>query len=199
MSNWIQYLPYMKNVFEILVVGLTIITTLFCIVTIRNLWKKSHLIMSWKHNRIAGFPLGAGALLIIASVVLVIGMTFRTGADLWMLVAYGWSTVCWFVAGYLTSRYYITDGGIIQDVNDDSRFLEWDRIRDFVVREKKGRYVSFTFFYLTNQYHKPAVLKRVEIKVPDNQVTLFQNILDLKLEKNSGAPLILEQRFELPL
>lgn len=194
----IQYLPYIKSVFEILVVGLTIITTLFCVMTIRNLRMKSHLIMSWKHNKIAGFPLGAGALLIIASVVLVIGMTFRTGAALWMLAAYGWSTICWFVAGYLTSRYYITDNGIIQDVNDDSRLLEWDRIRDFVKRERKGRYVSFTFFYLTNKYNRPAVLKRVEIKVPENQVALFQNILDLKLEKSSGVPLIPEQRFELP-
>lgn len=199
MIDWIQYLPLFKGLFEVLLVGLAVMATLFCFMTIRNLFSYSHLIMSWNNGKYGGFPVGSSVLLGISVFIFVAGFVLPSDAETWMLLVYGWSTLCWFTASYLTGKYYINESGIIDDLNNRSRLLQWDRILDFVERERNGRFVTYTIIYVSPSVETDmGEVKRVEIRVPENRAELFRNIIHLKTEKGADERLIPEHRFELP-
>lgn len=199
MISWIQYLPFFKGIFEVLLVGLAVMTTLFCVMTIRNLIGYSHLIMSWKNGKIAGYPTGSVILLVVAVIILIAGFTLPSDTATWMLLLYGWSTLCWFIVSYLTSKYYVTETGIVSELNDRSKLLEWNCILDFVERDLNDRYVTYTFFYVERTSGTDShELKRVEVKVPANRSEFFKNIIKLKMDKGAGEKHIPEHRFELP-
>ena len=100
------------------------------------------------------------------------------------------------MASYFASKRYITDHGIVKNVNDPSQTVAWYQIRDFVEREKKDD-LEFTFIYALNDEEAPESVIRLELVVPEVQKKSFKNLISHKLGRRiscyTGENIKLEQ------
>ena len=147
--------------------------------TLANVLRLRNVRLSWAAGKMRGYPLFST--LFLGSVAVVGGIAYWFGSTEEMLAAglYGWLGFCWFTTSYLTTKRFITDNGIVKNVNEPSQTVAWHQIRDFVETEEGNR-TKYIFIYGLDDTNTNGLV-RLELAVPDSRKKSFQKLISHKL------------------
>lgn len=136
--------------------------------------------LSWKTGKMAGYPLFSS--LFMLTVFIAGGFAVYRGAVEEMVLAgcYGWIGFCWFTTSYLSAKRYITDHGIVKNINEPSQTVAWHQIRDFVESENDD-HIQYVFIYSATTDGAPGELIRLELDVPNKRKESFKKLISHKL------------------
>lgn len=171
----------------------TVSFTLLSMVTVSNAWRLRNPLISWNSGKLFGYPLFATIFLVftIGISVLLID-SGKSGMLTWML-CYTWISIAWLFSSYQLSRRYITDNGIVKNVNNPSQTVVWGNISDYIEHPAKNG-SNFVFFYmLQNLESREKQMTRLELFVPGPHLTVFKKILNYKLRRR-----FTEQTMQVP-
>jgi hypothetical protein len=179
-----SWIPQFETLFMIMLAFFTLASSLLSLMTVLNALRLRNVRMTWRAGKLRGFPLFSTLFLgFIGLTVLGTWWTGNTSHHV-ALACYGWTGINWFVASYLMSKRYITDHGIVKNINDPSQTIAWHQINDFVEREdgdEEKHYYSF--FYVLDEQSEDAGKQSVRLKldVPSSKASEFQRMLSHKL------------------
>lgn len=167
--------------FQGTVVLFTIASTLMAGYSFLNKLRLRNVRLNWRAGKMKGYPLFATVFLgLIGSLGIVVFLIEDT-TNYQIFAAYVWIGCMWFVSSYLASKHYITDHGIVKNLNEPSQTIPWFQILDFVERE--GLYNSeFTFTYSEMDKSLTEGYKQLRLNVPIAKRKSFQKIVSLKLK-----------------
>lgn len=161
----------------------TLAFTLLAMVTVSNAWRLRNPLLSWRAGKLYGYPLFASIFLgfsIFTSFVL-----YYKGESgmVPVMVCYSWIALTWFFSSYQMSKRYITDNGIVKNVNDPSQTVRWANIADFIEKQTPSGTI-FVFFYMQAESGaSKKQINRVELFVPNVQRDTFHKLLNYKLRR----------------
>ncbi|MGM0589900.1 MAG: hypothetical protein ACQETE_15865 [Bacteroidota bacterium] len=182
--NELAWIPQSDTLFMIMLAFFTLATSLLSLMTVLNALRLRNVRMTWRAGKLRGFPLFSTIFLsFIALTVFTAWFVNETTSQV-ALACYGWMGINWFVASYLMSKRYITDHGIVKNINDPSQTIAWHQINDFVEREEPGKDLhKYSFFYVVDDQKNgiPKQSVRLKLDVPSRQASEFQRILSHKL------------------
>lgn len=179
--NISSYIPQIQLIFTVILVLFTIGATILTFITISNVFRLRNVIITWKAGRLKGYPLFATLFLFFSATLFGLSIYYRRFDHLAIFACYGWAGINWFVSSFLMSKRYITDHGIVKNINDPSQTVAWHRIIDFVERENET-FCHYTFFYaLDDELTGLTRSIRLELNVPKENQPVFRKILSYKL------------------
>ncbi|HEX6981138.1 MAG TPA: hypothetical protein VF181_00080 [Balneolaceae bacterium] len=151
--------------------------TLIKVIRLRNVR------LSWKTGKMQDYPLFSTLFLISAFLVGAIAVYNGSLEEMIIAGLYGWLGLCWFTASFFAAKRFITDYGIVKNVNEPSQTVAWHQILDFVEEEnEKGcRYI---FIYYADEHDGFGGCKnliRLELEVPRHHKKPFQKLILHKL------------------
>jgi len=174
----------------------TLAFTVLAMVTVSNAMRLRNTLVTWKAGKLNGFPLFAtiflGFCLFTGLLVSVKSASVSTP----LMLCYVWIAVTWLFSSYQMSRRFITDNGIVKNINDTSQTVVWSNISDFLEKPVSGG-VIFVFFYMippTTASDKQ--MARLELFVPFHKIETFCKILDFKLRRRFTQKSIYSTGFE---
>jgi len=149
--------------------------------TLANAWRLRNVFLTWREGRLAGYPLFATLFLGISVILTFLALQQVNTGYYTISGAYVILSLNWFVSSYYMSKRYITDNGIVKNINDPSQTVTWERIYDFIERENEYGF-TFVFMYKRMQLNKHVMeYNRLELTVPKNKLHPFKKVLDHKL------------------
>lgn len=172
------------SLFVFILALFTFASTFLSAYSVSNAVRLRSVRMSWRAGKMSGYPLFS-SLFVISIATLTIAM-FQKGAGQYIgiMACYGWIGLNWFVSSYLASKHFITDHGIVKNINDPSQTVAWYQITDYL-EKTSGENSSFLFMYQNpgTDGRKATGLIRLEITVPKVKLLEFRKIVSLKLGK----------------
>lgn len=167
-------------VFWIILVTFTLGAAVLATMTMVNVIRLRNVRLSWASGKMWGYPLFST--LFLFSVLLLGGVVYYQGMTEGIIAAglYSWMGLCWFTTSYFTAKRFITDHGIVKNVNEPSQTVAWHQIRDFVEKEDK-RHTSYIFIYTPDEIDEPYNLIRLELDVPHRKRESFRKLISHKL------------------
>ena len=164
----------------------TIASTLLAGYSLQNKLRLRNVRLSWRSGKLKGYPLFAtvflGLIITLTFVVYVSGQMERAV----IFGAYVWIGAMWFISSYLASKYYITDYGIVKNINEPSQTIPWFQILDYVeLPAKKGTEFLFTYSEMNKTLTKGY--KQLKVFVPEHRQNGVKKIVSLKLENKFGS------------
>lgn len=167
----------------------TIASTLLSVYSITNSLRLRNVRLAWNAGHILGYPLFASVFLLfmalVTSLVVVRGETEYYPT----VIGYSWIGVNWFLASFLSSRRYITDHGIVKNINEPSQTIAWHQMTDFFQSHQETRF-AYTFLYRETDSNGRlnGPLLRLQLTVPKRKAESFQRIVRLKLDRRGFIP-----------
>ncbi|NBB77493.1 MAG: hypothetical protein GVY02_08955 [Bacteroidetes bacterium] len=171
------------SLFVLLLAMFTLGATFLAAYTTANAIRLRNIRLSWRSGKLKGYPLFSTLFLGFAGLVSSIVYSFEISQVYTVLGCYSWMGVCWFMSSYFTNKSYITDHGIVKNINDPSQTIAWHQISDYVEKpSSKGS--EYIFIYREpSESIKRTKLIRLELFVPDRNIHKFNKIIDLKIGK----------------
>ncbi len=170
----------MATVHLVILALVTMGTTMIMMVTASNALRLRNVEISWKSGKLLGFPLFSTifmAMIITLSVIVYTQQLYHLTVA---MVCYNWIGLTWFVTSYLMSKRYVTDHGIVKNINDPSQTVSWSRIMDYVERNE-GQKLTYVFFYPEHVPGQRSRSIRLELDIPADKRSVFAHILQRKL------------------
>lgn len=159
----------------------TIASTLLAGYSFQNKLRLRKVRLSWRAGKLRGYPLFAtvflGLILALSAVVFLREDTGRYS----IFMAYLWIGSMWFISSYLASKYYITDYGIVKNINEPSQTIPWFQILDYVEHPQKTG-VEYLFNYAEMDKTVTEGYKQLKLFVPQKRYNAVKKIVSLKLE-----------------
>ena len=175
--------------FRGVIVLFTIASTLLAGYSFQNKLRLRKVRLSWRAGKLNGYPLFAtvflGIVLGLSAIVLFTGDIARFP----IFFAYTWIGTMWFISSYLASKYYITDYGIVKNINEPSQTIPWFQILDYVERPVKGG-VEYLFNYSEMDKSLVEGYNQLKLMVPENKYKAVKKIVSLKLENKIEGEMI---------
>jgi len=137
--------------------------------------------LSWRAGKMGGYPLFATVFLVLIGVLSVTTFIIEDISRYPTFICYFWIGSMWFIASYLASKHYITDYGIVKNINEPSQTIPWFQILDQVEKEERGG-VEYSFSYSELDKSLTEGFKQLKIYVPDGKRKRFEKIVSLKLK-----------------
>ncbi|MEX0720633.1 MAG: hypothetical protein WD059_08200 [Balneolaceae bacterium] len=166
--------------FKGVIVLFTIASTLLAGYSVQNKLRLRNVRLSWRAGKLRGYPLFAtvflALILILSAFVFYIEDAFRYP----VFFAYIWISGMWFISSYLASKYYITDYGIVKNINEPSQTIPWFQILDYVEKKEKDG-VRYTFTYSEMDKSLVKGYKQLRLFVPEARHNAVKKIVSLKL------------------
>ena len=164
----------------------TIASTLLATYSFQNKLRLRRVRLNWRAGKMKGYPLFASIFLgFIITLGLVVYLTNDT-ENFWYLTAYVWIGAMWYISSYLASKHYITDYGIVKNINEPSQTIPWFQIMDFVEKESfKGSEYTFTYTEQDKSLSKGYI--QLRIFVPASRRKKFRKVISLKLNSRFGS------------
>ena len=158
----------------------TLGTTMIMMVTASNALRLRNIELSWRSGKLLGLPLFSTIFLCVTVALTVLMHTQQLYHHTVTMVCYNWIAVTWFVTSYLMSKRFITDHGIVKNINDPSQTVAWNRIMDYVERID-GSELKYIFFYPEHVPGERSRCIRLELDIPSVKRLSFGNVLQRKL------------------
>ncbi|MCW9708585.1 hypothetical protein [Fodinibius salsisoli] len=158
----------------------TLAAVIFASATLLNVVRLRNVRLSWKAGKVMGYPLFSTLFLLSAVVVGSIALHQGALAEIMAAGLYACVGGCWFTTSFYASKHFITDHGIVKNVNEPDQTVAWHQIRDFVEKEKK-QHIHYIFIYRSEAYDETSDLIRLELEVPFRKKQAFQNLISHKL------------------
>ncbi len=172
------------SLFVLLLALFTLGATILASYTFANVIRLRNVRTSWKSGRLYGYPLFST--LFLCSSAVIAAMVFYMQLEHYFAImgCYTWMGVTWFLSSYFTSKSYITDHGIVKNINDPSQTIAWHQITDYV-EKPASRGSEFVFIYQSFPVDEilDSRLIRLELFVPDRKIEKFNKIVSLKIGK----------------
>ncbi len=167
--------------FEGVMILFTIASTLMAGYSVQNKWRLRKVRMSWRAGRLKGYPLFATIFLILIATLALVVFIQEDFERYTTFAGYLWIGCMWFVSSYLASKHYITDYGIVKNINEPSQTIPWFQILDQVEREVPDG-IEYTFSYSELEKSLVQGFKQLKIFVPNSKKQSFEKIVSLKLK-----------------
>ena len=158
----------------------TLATTMIMMVTASNALRLRHVEITWKSGKLLGFPLFSTIFLVVTITLSALVYAQQLYHLTVAMFCYNWIGLTWFVTSYLMSKRYVTDHGIVKNINDPSQTVAWNRIMDYVERNN-GKSLKYIFFYPEHVPGERTHSIRLELDIPAGKRILFSHILQKKL------------------
>lgn len=171
------------NIFVLTLALFTLGSMLLATYTVANALRLRNIRIGWKSGKMYGYPLFSTLFLVFSAGMAALMFSHQMKPFYPIMGCYVWLGFCWFISSYFTSKSYITDHGIVKNINDPSQTIAWHQINDYVEKPaSKGS--EFVFIYQpVQQKLKQKRLIRLELFVPDKKTDKFNKIIDLKIGK----------------
>lgn len=167
--------------FQGVIVLFTISSTLLAGYSVMNKFRLRKVRMSWRAGKFAGYPLFATVFLVLIGSLGIVALLVNDVSRFPTFVCYVWIGCMWFIASYLASKHYITDYGIVKNINEPSQTIPWFQILDQVEKvQKEG--VEYSFSYSELDKSLTEGFKQLKIYVPNSKRKRFEKIVSLKLK-----------------
>jgi hypothetical protein len=167
--------------FQGVIVLFTIASTLLAGYSLMNKFRLRSVRLNWRAGKMRGYPLFATVFLVLIGALGYTVYLIEDTANYLIFGAYVWIGCMWFISSYLASKHYITDHGIVKNINEPSQTIPWFQIMDLVEKEKQGG-AEFTFTYSEMDKSLTKGYKQLKLFVPDAKRNSFQKIVSLKLK-----------------
>lgn len=150
-------------------------------VTLSNAFRLRNKLMIWDSGKLFGFPLFATIfLLFTASILIGVHLAGIKGYTA-VMACYVFMSFNWLLSSHYMSKRFITDYGIVKNINDPSQTVPWSHVHDLVERDSDHG-VQFAFFYLPRSgVFDIRSCIRVDIEVPEHHLEMFRKIMEHKL------------------
>lgn len=171
------------SLFVLLLALFTLGSTFLAAYSIANAVRLRNVRLSWKAGKLKGYPLFAT--LFLGTSLAISGVVIYMQLDQYFTIlgAYAWLGISWFLSSFYSSKSYITDHGIVKNINDPSQTIAWHQIVDYVDRPtEKGSEYIFIYREPARETIQPKLI-RLELVVPDNKVLKLDKIIKLKIGK----------------
>lgn len=176
------------SLFVLLLALFTMGATFLALYSIANAVRLRNVRISWNTGKLKGYPLFST--LFLLSTAGIIAVVFQLQLEQYYTIfgCYAWMGLSWSVSSYLASKSYITDHGIVKNINDPSQTVAWHQICDYVEKpQSKGSEFVFMYQDIAGPDENGPNLIRLELNVPDRKISKFEKIIDLKIGR-SMAP-----------
>jgi hypothetical protein len=147
-------------------------------VSLVNVIRLRNVRLSWRSGKMGGYPLFSTLFMMAVFVAGGIAMYRGELSELVIAGVYSWLGFCWFITSYLATKRFITDHGIVKNVNEPAQTVAWHQIRDFVEKDE-GTYTHYIFIYSAEKHDGEFI--RLELDVPNNQKESFKKLISHKL------------------
>ena len=179
-SYWTSHISYL---FDGLLLIFTLSATMLGAITVSNAMRLRNIQLSWNGGHLGGYPLVSTIFMLFTFLLLVFAFWIEP-QSIMKVAAYNWIGVNWFLVSHLSAKVYISDYGVVKNVNDPSQTIPWHQIIDLVEREEGGK-TTYTFLYFNkDQKYRDRNDKkcvRLELVVPSRKKKAFRKILSFKL------------------
>ncbi len=171
------------SLFVLLLALFTLGSTLLAAYTVANAFRLRNIRISWKSGKLGGYPLFSTLFLVFSAGVALLIFVNQIEQYYTIMGCYVWMGFSWFVSSYFTSKSYITDHGIVKNINDPSQTIAWHQINDYVEKPtSKGSDYVFIYHEQTESLFDKRLI-RLELFVPDKKAGKFDKIVALKIGK----------------
>jgi hypothetical protein len=171
------------SLFVLLLALFTLGATFLAAYTVANAFRLRNIRISWKAGKLKGYPLFSTLFLGFTAIVASVVFYYQLDQYYTILSCYSWIGVCWFVSSYFSSKSYITDHGIVKNINDPSQTIAWHQINDYVEKPaSRGSDYVFIYHEQPQPYNQKRLI-RLELFVPDRKNEKFDKIVSLKIGK----------------
>lgn len=173
------------SLFVLLLALFTLGATFLALYSIANAVRLRNVRMSWNTGKLNGYPLFST--LFLLSTVGIITLVFQLQLNQYYTIfgCYAWMGLSWSVSSYLASKSYITDHGIVKNINDPSQTVAWHQICDYVEKpQSKGSEFVFMYQNPSGSDEDGPNLIRLELHVPDRKISKFEKIIALKIGRS---------------
>ncbi len=151
--------------------------------SLQNKFRLRNVRLNWRAGKMKGYPLFATVFLGLIGALGLVVFLIKDTANFSIFAAYVWIGCMWFISSYLASKHYITDHGIVKNLNEPSQTIPWFQVLDFVEREElQGS--EFTFTYSELDKSLAEGYKQLRLFVPVSKRKSFQKIISLKLKSH---------------
>jgi hypothetical protein len=176
------------SIFVLLLALFTFGATFLAAYTFANAVRLRNIRLSWKSGKLYGYPLFSTLFMLFSAVVAGIVVNAQLEQYYTILGSYSWMGLCWFTSSYFSSKAYITDHGIVKNINDPSQTIAWHQVHDYVEKPTE-RGMEYVFIYndLNGDETINTRLVRLELYVPDNKSAKFDKIVSLKIGKTMSS------------
>ncbi|RNC84601.1 MAG: hypothetical protein ED557_06380 [Balneola sp.] len=167
--------------FQGTIILFTIASTLLAGYSLQNKFRLRNVRLNWRAGKMKGYPLFATLFLGLIGALSLVVYLIKDVPNFPIFAAYFWIGGMWFISSYLASKHYITDHGIVKNLNEPSQTIPWFQIMDFVEREY-GSGSEFTFTYSEMDKSLTQGYKQLRLFVPQGKRKAFKKVLSLKLK-----------------
>jgi hypothetical protein len=167
-------------IFWVILTIFTLAAVVLATVVLVNVIRLRNVRLSWKTGKMRGYPLFSS--LFLLSALMVGGVAVFQGAveEIIASALYGGLGLCWFTTSFFATKRFITDHGIVKNVNEPSQTVAWHQIRDFVEKEQQY-HTQYIFIYVPDECSESQHLIRLELEVPHKKRESFQKLIYHKL------------------
>ncbi|MEX2455786.1 MAG: hypothetical protein WD381_00665 [Balneolaceae bacterium] len=173
------------SLFVLLLALFTLGATFLALYSVANAVRLRNVRLSWNTGKLKGYPLFST--LFLLSTVGIISVVFQLQLEQYYTIfgCYAWMGLSWSVSSYLASKSYITDHGIVKNINDPSQTVAWHQICDYVEKpQSKGSEFVFIYKNLSGSGENENDLIRLELNVPDRKISKFEKVIALKIGRS---------------
>lgn len=175
--------------FQVVMVLFTVASTLLAAYSYQNKLRLRNVRLNWRAGKMKGYPLFATVFLGLITTLGVVVYLVDDTKNFGYFAAYVWIGGMWFISSYLASKHYITDHGIVKNINEPSQTIPWFQILDFVEKESlEGSEYTFTYSEMDKSLTKGY--KRLRLFVPATKRKRFQKVVSLKLKSQIESDLL---------
>lgn len=172
------------SLFVLLLALFTLAATFLALYSIGNAVRLRNVRLSWNSGKLAGYPLFSTLFLCSAAAIVSVIYIYELNQYYTIFACYSWMGISWWISSYIASKTYITDHGIVKNINDPSQTIAWHQICDYVERPKsRGSDYLFMYQNLGKEDETDRSVTRLELFVPDRRVDKFEKIVSLKVGK----------------
>lgn len=171
---------HISTIHLVLLAFFTVGTTMLMMVTVSNALRLRNVEITWKAGKLLGYPLFSTLFLLVSILLTVMIFANELYHHTIPMMCYNWIGVNWFISSYFMSKRFVTDHGIVKNINDPSQTVAWNRIMDYVERND-GSNQTYVFFYPDFLPGERSRNIRLELEVPVEKRTPFAHILQKKL------------------
>lgn len=173
------------SLFVLLLALFTLGATFLALYSIANAVRLRNVRISWNTGKLKGYPLFSTLFLLSSIAIVSLVLYLQLEQYYTIFGCYAWMGLSWSVSSYLASKSYVTDHGIVKNINDPSQTVAWHQICDYVEKpQSKGSEFIFIYQNLSGSDESGTDLIRLELNVPDRKVNKFEKIIALKIGRS---------------
>jgi hypothetical protein len=192
---WVSHISYL---YDGLLLIFTLSATMLGAITVSNAMRLRNVQMSWNGGHLRGYPL-ISTIFLLFTLFLLLVTFWREPQSLVKVAAYNWIGINWFLVSHLSAKVYISDYGVVKNVNDPSQTIAWHQVIDLVEREEEGETV-YTFLYFNKQkgysIRDKRKCVRLELVIPSRKKKAFRKILSFKLGRRFNCKFTQQQNIK---